>query len=473
MKQMKLATKILIAAALMLIIFCLAGSATLYQALSAQASQEMEHLLNNEKLALSALVNTGQGDGFDFEMSPLFLSQYHQHNPNGFFRFMDLQGGTTLKESPDAPAVACAEGLSRKTWTLQGRTYHISAMKFQPELDDDFPQAQKGIVPFICLIVGMDEAPYREMVTKTLDVSIPIMMVILTIVIGSMLILGRRLTSDLSILTKSLATTDFSATHAFPRLPQTNTVEVKAVVEKLEELHTQAADVYRDMWLFLGRAAHQLKTPVTAMQTTLDVLLRKDRSKEELVAGLTDVKSAASLLAMLTQKLIASSRISYQQSPPKEAIELASFFSDLCGLFQSLAEQKHVTLKLECASGLYVTGNLSLLTDLFGNLLENAILYSGQDLPTIVTLQVQTQVADALIEIADQGPGFPKQVLNDLFEPFVRGDEREIPGSGLGLSIAQKSVRLLNGEIHLKEASASGSCIWVRLPLALDSVSGT
>ena len=227
------------------------------------------------------------------------------------------------------------------------------------------------------------------------------------------------------------------------------------------------------MWLFLGRAANQLKTPVTAMQTTLDVLLRKDRSKEELVAGLTDVKSAASLLAMLTQKLIASSRISYQQSPPKEAIELASFFSDLCGLFQSLAEQKHVTLKLECASGLYVTGNLSLLTDLFGNLLENAILYSGQDLPTIVTLQVQTQVADALIEIADQGPGFPKQVLNDLFEPFVRGDEREIPGSGLGLSIAQKSVRLLNGEIHLKEASASGSCIWVRLPLALDSVSGT
>lgn len=471
MRKMKLSTKFLLVSGLILVLFCFATFAILFHAQSKQATEEMDHLLKNETLALSALVNSTRDGSFDFEISPAFLSQYEQHNPNGFFRFIDPSNNAGLKGSADSPVVGCDDDITNKRVTVANRNFRIQALRFRPEIDGDLKGTDHSTSRLICLVVGIDESPYQAMVTKALSSSVPLLVAMVVLLILVMLVLVRTLTRDLSILTDALATADFGATHEFPALPKANTIEVKAVVDKLVALHVQATDVYREMWLFLGRASHQLKTPVTAMQSTLEVLLRKDRTKEELATGLTDVMTAATQLGHLTKTLIASSRISYElPSQHREAVELLEFIRGQLKTFYAQAEQLGVVFKILSDLKITVNGNLFLLTEVFGNLIENAILYSPPGKNSEIIISWESDLDHVTIVISDQGPGFPNQVLKTLFEPFTRGDESLISGSGLGLFIAKKSALLLLGDIWILETGPTGSKIAVRLPLAKKSV---
>ncbi len=384
----------------------------LYQAQTQLAMQEMNTVLENQTLSLSTLASARPDGKFDFEMSTYFFSQFQRLKPRGFFRFTDSRGTKTLRENPGAPALNCMPDHANRNVTLpiQGE-YRVKATEFRPEVDSEISDAPHFVPPWICLIVGIETRPYRGLVCM----------------VALLLFLVRRLTGDISRLTTALAVADFGLTHEFPVLPEAQTLEVKAVVEKLAGLHEQATDVYRLMWFFLGRAAHQIKTPVAAMQATLQVLLRTVRTKEELLSGLADVESAASLLAELTKKLISSSRISYLETPAPGWIDFQEFFVEQLKLFRSKSEQQGVisllfpspALRLFCISYL----------------------------------------------IADQGPGFPEQVKRTLFEPFVRGDERLAPGSGLGLSIANRAAQLLGGSVALTQSHGKGSLLAVSLPI--------
>lgn len=467
MKLQSLSTKIFLTSGLILIILSLASFGILYRAQTQQAVREMDMLLESQVIALSSLVNGLPNGDFDFEMPPFFLAQYKKIKPDGFFRFMNLSGDRVIRESPNAPPVNCKnmkDGNSSSMLT-DHHIFRLKTLIFRPEIDTELKNTPSFESSPICLVVGIDETPYKALIMKTLFSTIPLLITLVLILIGILLALVRRITRDLSILTRALETADFSATHEFPILPVAQTVEVKAVVEKLVGLHEQATNVYLEMWLFLGRAAHQLKTPVTAIQSTLQVLLRKERSKEELLLSLKDVESAAGLLATLTKKLISSSRISYQESPSKENIDLLTFLSEQKKMFHSLAEQYGVSLILTTSSSLTVLANPLLLSELFGNLIENAILYSPREQGAQVSISWTIEQQNAVILISDQGMGFPVQVTNALFEPFVRGDERQIPGSGLGLSIAKRSAELLGGHIRIQETSSKGSVLLVSLPM--------
>src|SRR5262249_33929544 len=146
----------------------------------------------------------------------------------------------------------------------------------------------------------------------------------------------------------------------------------------LADLHEQAARVYQEMWLFLGRASHQLKTPVTAMQTTLQVLLRKSRSKEELLSALSDLEKGMELLSVLTQGLIAASRAAYLPESKSDQVDLAAVFTDLSILYREKASAHEVSLRLPPLTPILVRGTVPLLHELFGNLVDNAIIYSGK-----------------------------------------------------------------------------------------------
>lgn len=467
MRELKLSTKFFLTSGLILILFCFASFGILFYAQTEQAAEEMDFLLRNEALALSALVSTGSDGRFEFEMSPSFSAKYPQRNSGGFFRFVSSSGDSSLKESAGAPQIGCGDETTNMSLRMAGQSVRVRSLRFRPEIDGELNATEQSISPLICLVVGINEGPYHAMVSKTLGTSVPLLIAFVVLLIIVMLVLVRTLTRDLSILTSALTSADFGLTHEFPALPKTNTREVKAVVDKLAVLHLQATDVYREMWLFLGRASHQLKTPVTAMQSTLEVLLRRDRTKDELVTGLTDVLSAATQLGHLTKNLIASSRVSYElSSQQREAIELRGFLLGQVRTFYALAEQHGVVLKTTSDSESIVHGNLFLLTEIFGNLIENAILYSPPGVKSEILISWESDSENVTIVILDHGGGLPHQVMKSLFAPFTRGDESISSGSGLGLFIAKKSARLLSGDVSILETGTTGSRIAVRLPLA-------
>jgi signal transduction histidine kinase len=467
---LRLSTKLVFVSGILLIVFFLASAGILYRAQSQQALDEMDLVLKNQSQALSTLVNTTAGGALDFEMNPTFYSQYSAKNQNGFFRFYDLKENRIFKESSNAPSVDCETAAHGANQNINHTLFRVFAYRFSPEMDGGFQPPQNLVLPKLCLVVGIDQTPYRSLVTKTLLSSIPILVGLVILLVAALLILVRRLTHDLSSLTTALETADFGATHEFPTLPRASTFEVNTVVEKLAALHANAALVYQEMWLFLGRASHQLKTPVTAMQATLEVLLRRERTKEELVAGLVDVKAAAAQLGHLTKHLITSSRISYEASSlEQEAFDLRDSLQSQVKSFTAQAEQRGVTLKIESVSDILVRGNSFLLSEIFGNLIENAILYSPREQTSEVFISWHVEGHDVVTVISDQGPGLPRQVIESLFQPFIRGDESLVSGSGLGLSTAKKASQLLGGDIFVQETSSAGSRIAVRLKVAASS----
>jgi signal transduction histidine kinase len=468
MKKMKLSTQLVLAAGALLLIFCAANFALLFFAQNQQANQEMDQLLNNESLALSVLVNTSRDGKFDFEISPELMSRYRQQNKNGFFRYIELHPQKILRESDHVPLFDCQNGSTNtyQSVLLAGIHYRIETYLFHPDRDNEYGGALAPNTPLVCLITAIDEAPYRAMVLKTTLSLAPLLGALILLFMAVLFLLVQKLTSDLSLLDKALSTANFSATHAFPKLPLATSREVNAVIDKLLVLHSQAAGVYQEMWLFLGRAAHQIKTPVTAMQTTIEVLLRKERSKAELLAGLEDVHSAATILSALTKKLISSSRASFQEAPPLEAIDLAHFFEELFARFQMLAKERGASLEMISTDSLQVNGNRLLMFDIFGNLIENAIQYATKASTSRISIAWTRSENRALITFADQGPGLPPEIVASLFQPFTRGDEQMIEGSGLGLSIVQQSTHLLGGVLTLKSSDANGMVMEVALPLA-------
>ncbi len=468
MKTWSLTTRVLVVSSLVLFMFGGASLGLMHRSQTQLSLRAMDSLLADDAFSLSALVNAIPGGKFDFEITPLALSNYQNSQNGEFFRFFDADSGRLLRESLTAPDIQCSPDNTGKSMsdTISGtRTYRLRSVLFQPETDEAYknsPPFQRGR---ICLVVGVDQAQYLDFVHQTFFSTIPLLVALAFIFMAILFFLVRILMKDLSHLSDSLQTVDFGATHAFPQLPKARTQEVKAVVEKLHTLHEQAASVYSEMWLFLGRAAHQLKTPVAAIQATLQVTLRKERTQEELLESMNDLNLASERLTILIKKLITSSRISYQALPRPEAIDLSELVNSQLKMLLSRAQQRGIKIQVEPSPALSVMGTSYLLSEILGNLIENAILYSRPD--GVVTISWINREQSAIISIRDHGPGFSENVKASLFEPFLRGDERHVPGSGLGLSIAYKSAQLLNGSITLQESTSSGSLLNVTLPLTL------
>ncbi len=464
MKSASLSQKLLWACGFIFILFLVCSTYVFYRGQTRLTEQEMDRLLQSEALTLSSLVNLDRRGGIDFEFSRQFVSLYETLKFTSFFRYYTLDAQTLLKASSESPNIDCDLSQPFRFVKSGSSNYRVFSYRFvvDVEVGESLPAGTK--TPELCLLIGNDAAPYQGLVNNTIRSSVPFLIGLLVFSLLLFQYIVRRLTRDLSLLTKSLSASDFSSTLSFPTLSQPSTIEVKSIVEKLTEMHNEATAVYEEMLLFMARAAHQLKTPVTAIQATLEVLVRKERTMAELMEGISDLQIGVRQMSQLTQKLISSSRVTFESKPILKLIDFVPFLETQWKLFHFQAKAKGISCYRDGASACLVLADAYLLTEIFGNLLENAIIYS----PPHSRIQVSwRRQADAItVLIKDEGFGFSEELKAHLFEPFYRGDERLAGGSGLGLSIVKRAVTSLGGTVHLAETSAQGSILCVTLRAA-------
>lgn len=460
MKNTSLSRKLLLASAFVFILFLLAAILVFYRGQTRLIIREMDRLLQIESLTISSLVNTDHTGRLDFEFSNQFMPQYTNAKFSSFFRFYSLDQ-IILKESSNSPVASCDISQPFRFESIDGKNYRILSYVFDVQPEEGRRIPPNTILPRLCLVVGNDEGPYRELVSSTIISTLPFLLAIFAGAMFGLQIIISSLTRDLSDLTQALANADFSSTRAFPKLPDPKTVEVKAIVNKLADVHHQATHVYKETLLFMARAAHQLKTPVAAIQATYDVLVRRERSKEELLDGMSDVYVGIRQMSQLTLKLISSTRINFESKPELYPLDLSAFFESQWKLFHFQAMKRNIVWEILPSGNSMVLADEYLLTEIFSNLIENALIYSPDN--TKIQVSWQKTGGSVMVSISDQGPGFSKEVRDHLFEPFYRGDERLVGGSGLGLSIVRTAVMSLGGSIALTESGPSGSTMQVTL----------
>jgi signal transduction histidine kinase len=197
--------------------------------------------------------------------------------------------------------------------------------------------------------------------------------------------------------------------------------------------------------------AHDLRTPLTRLRQRLELARRRSGSIEELRSAID--RSIADTDAILDTfaALLRIAQIEGVGSSERFAeVDLSELLSTVAEVYQPTAEEKHQRLSLDVAPDLAIAGDRELLTQLFSNLIENAIRHS----PDAASIAISAARCDGGIEavIADTGPGIPTAARDKVFRRFYRLESsRTTPGSGLGLSLAAAIAGLHQIAIELAD----------------------
>lgn len=219
---------------------------------------------------------------------------------------------------------------------------------------------------------------------------------------------------------------------------------------------------------FIADAGHELKTPLTALQTSIEVALRDKKlslkdAKKVLKEGLDDVGG----LNKLANDLIKMTLYQTGQNFTREKVNVKHIVTGMRKKINPIAKERGVKVKYE-VSGITMNANLESVEKLLTILMDNAIKYTPKG--GKVTLSMRKRSRNLVIKVEDSGVGIAKKDIKRIFERFYRVDSSrskvKVEGYGLGLSMAKQIVNLHNGIIKVKSKKGKGSTFTIRLPLS-------
>ena len=241
--------------------------------------------------------------------------------------------------------------------------------------------------------------------------------------------------------------------------------EIRVVVAAINRLIDRLAAQRAHQLTFLAAVAHDLRNPMATLRTAAQLASRqaetpKQRARVEMILRQVDRMNRQ------VEDLLDVSRIEagrFDVHP--EVGDLREVIGDTVGLFRGVSEAHEIRLDLP-ETPVLVNHDPTRIGQVLNNLVSNAIKYSPAGGP--IDVRLRERRGAAVFEVTDRGLGIPHDELETIFEPFRRsgGDRGEIPGVGLGLSVARRLVRAHGGEIEVESEPGRGSTFRVILPLA-------
>ncbi len=272
---------------------------------------------------------------------------------------------------------------------------------------------------------------------------------------------SRRLVNPLLTLTSvttRMANGDLAARTAVQRHD-----ELGILGSSFNKMADQLEGTITTLRQFIADAAHELHTPLTALQTDLQTLRQTDLEPGQ-VAKIERAQAQAVRLQTLTNSLLDLSRIEAHSNGESEIVNLNQLLQETAELFASRAEQSDIHFGLTLLDApLQVQGSPLLLRQAVQNLLDNALKFTLAGGEVMVALAQEDEFA--CLTITDTGIGIPEEDVPHLFGRFHRGrNTADFPGNGLGLAIVQAIVLGMNGRITLQSLTP-GTQVQVRLPM--------
>ena len=240
-------------------------------------------------------------------------------------------------------------------------------------------------------------------------------------------------------------------------------LEVVPLVDSVNDLLGRLGDSLATQKRFLADAAHQLKTPLAGLRMQAELAQREGVSTEELRQSLAQIARSSIRATHTVNQLLALARAESAgvgRGLAMQPCNLVRIVTDVVRDCLPRAMDKHVDLGYDgaesSATGVWLQGNATLLTELVRNLVDNAINYtpSSSSRPGMVTVRV---LADPfgqvlLLQEEDSGPGVPEAERELVFQPFYRVLGSEADGSGLGLPIVLEIARQHGAQVVLEDA---------------------
>ena len=253
-------------------------------------------------------------------------------------------------------------------------------------------------------------------------------------------------------------------TRRLPEPPQRD--ELGRLARTFNEMLGQLDEAIGTQRRFLADASHELRTPIAAIRTNVEALLRgADADPAERDPALRSIAREADRMGRLLADLLALARADAGQPLARERLALDAVMLDVYQQQRPLAGD--VRLRIGDFEQVEVRGDPDRLKQLALNLVDNAVRYTPPG--GTVTLEVLRAGDEALFRVLDNGVGIPAEDVPRIFDRFYRVDRnraREAGGTGLGLAISRWIAEAHGGRIDVESTLGEGSTFTVVLPLA-------
>jgi signal transduction histidine kinase len=246
-----------------------------------------------------------------------------------------------------------------------------------------------------------------------------------------------------------------------PDLP----AEVSPLVRELNSLLERLSGAFASQRAFVADAAHELRSPLTALSLQLQLLERaRDDTERELAT--TRLREAIERATHLVTQLLTLAR-NEPAGLPHEAstTALESIVHSAAGELQPWAQQRRIDIQIDAPAEVMVKADADALRILVRNLIDNAVRYSPEG--SVVRVRVsRNSGGPAVLEVTDQGPGIAPADRSRAFARFYRASWASEGGSGLGLAIVKAIAERHGAQIALEDAVPHGLRVIVSFPSA-------
>lgn len=238
--------------------------------------------------------------------------------------------------------------------------------------------------------------------------------------------------------------------------------EIQPVVGEINELMGRLEKALSSQRHFVSDAAHQLRTPIAALQAQVEVALREASQQNR--GQLEGVLTAAHRLSHLVDQLLALARAEPSRSQPHPEISLEPLIHGVAENWLPLAIRKGIDLGFDLKPAM-VRGNGLLLQEMLANLVDNALHHTPAG--GTVTVTSTEREGKACLTVEDSGPGIAPEEREKVFERFYQSPGSRSAGCGLGLAIVRQIARQHGGTVDIGQSpTLGGTLVSVSLPSA-------
>ena len=231
--------------------------------------------------------------------------------------------------------------------------------------------------------------------------------------------------------------------------------EIAPAVDAFNHLLSQLRDAHAVQKRFLGNAAHQLRTPLAALQLNLELLLRRDLTAD-VRTEIEAMHSATTRVTRLANQLLvlAKAEVPADLARPKQSVNLRTLAAAAVQEWVPPAIAREVDLGFDLADAC-VAGDAVLLTEALNNLIDNALRYTPAG--GTATVRCGVRSAEPYFSVEDSGSGIPEWARERVFERFFRLQGTPGEGAGLGLAIVRDVAEQHGARVAVEGLSSSGT----------------
>ena len=284
-----------------------------------------------------------------------------------------------------------------------------------------------------------------------------------------LVLLARRLLRPLNELASAAASIEPSALEFSPPRSAVRTSELRPLADSLAQMVARLRQAFEAERRFASDAAHELKTAVAVVRSTIQLLAMKTRSAQEYRNGLDRILEDNQRVEELVSRMLMLARFEERPAGDSKA-HLGNETAIAVRNLGSYAEWRGVALKFAEDSDVKVQMDPDAIQTLVSNLVMNAVQHSSRGSEVRVSVRSNgSGPGKATLEVQDSGTGISAGNLSHVFERFFREDpsrSRETGGAGLGLSICKSIVENAGGSIQIRSEQGMGTTVTALLAIA-------